>query len=276
AENQNVDVQYNFNDYLPKYEKFVICEDEETGTIYLNEKNFPYQTGDSVWLKKQRSLQTSWTGIQFNVGLEIRIWKNLRLGADYYRSRKLHVNVSENTEDMYFKEVKYLGYYSTADESLISCPPKYHRYCLELNRRALERQTEYTIMSQEIHLLLRYYLNIGRFSLAPSFGIADQQFLIKTTNNTVSTVLYPWKDKVISQTERTEYKTEKDNYQVALTGKFAVEYKLLSPSVRIAAEVSYQKFPEQKLIHESTISPNLNFDFGSKPLRGSVALKIAF
>ncbi|MDP2934230.1 MAG: hypothetical protein Q8N59_00445, partial [bacterium] len=46
AENQNVDVQYNFNDYLPKYEKFVICEDEETGTIYLNEKNFPYQTGD--------------------------------------------------------------------------------------------------------------------------------------------------------------------------------------------------------------------------------------
>jgi hypothetical protein len=175
---------------------------------------------------------------------------------------------------MLFKEVEYLGYYYSAEQQ-ISCPPKYHKYCLDLNHIANERQTDHSIMSQEIHFVLRYYLNIGKFSLAPSFGLADQQFLIKTTNNTVSTTLYPWKDNVISQIERMEYKTEKNNYQLTWTAGLTAELKLLK-FISIAAEGSYLKFTEEQLVHESVIVPELNSSFQSKPWRATVTLKVLF
>ena len=273
-ENQDIDVHHDFGKYLPKYEKFLIDKNTTTGTIYLNEKNFPYQTGDSVILNQRRPLTTNWSGINFNVGLEIRMWKGLWFGMDYYQSRRLHVNVSEYTEDMLFKKVEYLGYYYSAEQQ-ISCPPKYHKYCLDLNHIANERQTDHSIMSQEIHFVLRYYLNIGKFSLAPSFGLADQQFLIKTTNNTVSTTLYPWKDNVISQIERMEYKTEKNNYQLTWTAGLTAELKLLK-FISIAAEGSYLKFTEEQLVHESVIVPELNSSFQSKPWRATATLKILF
>jgi len=273
--NQHIDAYHNLQEYLPKYESWLVDENKTTSTMYLKEKNFPYQSGDSVILRQQRSMTTSWSGINFNVGLEIRLRGNFWLGMAYWQSRTLHVSVSGYTEDMLFKEVKYLGYYYSAGEQ-ISCPPKYHKYCLDLNRIANERQTDYSIMSREIHLVLRYYLNIGsRFSLAPSFGIADQQFVKKTNDKTLTTVLYPWKDKVISQTELMEYKTENDNYQLTWTAGLTAELKLLK-FVSIAVEGSYLKFPQEKLIHESTVLPEMNFLYQNKPWRASATFKIIF
>jgi len=273
ANNQSIDVHHDFQEYLPKYEKFLFNENETTTTIYLNEKNFPYQSGDKVPLKQQRSMATGWSGINFNVGLEIRMWKQLWLGIDYYQSRTLHVNLSEYTEDMLFKEVKYLGYYYTGGQ--IFCPPRYHRYCLDLNRLANERQTNYSIMSREIHFVLRYYLNIGRFSLAPTFGLADQQFLKKAKINTVSTLLYPWKDKAIPLSEDSTFSTEKNNYQLTWTAGLTGEVKLLK-FLSVAAEGSYRKFSEEKLIHESTIIPGLDSSFKGKPWRLTATIKVLF
>jgi hypothetical protein len=274
--NQNIDISHNFHEYLPKYESWLVDENKTTSTMYLKEKNFPYQTGDSVILRQQRSMTTRWSGINFIAGLEIRFRENFWLDMAYYQSRIFHANVPEYTEDMLFKEVKYLGYYAPAQESLISCPPQYHRYLLDLNRITTERQTEYSITSRGIRLLLRYYLNIGKsFSLSPAFGIIDQQFVKKTNDTLISKTLFPFKDEVISQSERWERKTEENNYEVALTGNIAAELKLLS-FVSIAVEGSYQKFSEQQLMHESSIIPNLESSFRSKPWRATATLKILF
>jgi hypothetical protein len=276
TENQSIDIHHDFMEYLPKHEKFLIDENSTTGTIWLNSKNFPYQTGDSVILEQQRSMTTRWSGINFIAGLEIRFKGNFWFDIAYYKSGTLHASASEYNEDMFFKEVKYLGYYAPTQEALVSCPPRYHRYCLDLNRIANERQTDYSITAQGIRFLFRYYLNIGnRFSLSPAFGLIDQQFVKKTNDASISKTLFPFKDEVISESERWVRKTEEDNYEVALTGNIAAELKLLK-HVSIAVEGSYQKFSEQQLIHESSIFPSLNFSFKSKPWRVSATLKIPF
>jgi hypothetical protein len=276
AENQSIDVHHNFMEYLPKHEKLLIDENSTTGTIYLNEKNFSYHAGDSVILEQQRSMTTHWSGINYIAGLEIKFRGNLWFDIAYYRSKTFHANVSEYTEDMLFKEVKYLGYYAPSQESLVSCPPRYHRYYLDLNRTANEHQTEYSITAQGIRLLLRYYLNVGdRFSLSPAFGVIDQQFVKKTNDTSISKTLFPFKGEIISESERWTRKTEEDNYEIALTGNIAAELKLLK-YVSIAVEGSYQKFSEQQMIHESLITPSLNYSFKSKPWRVSATLKILF
>ena len=273
--NQDINTAQEFKTWLPKYEKFIIDNNTTTGKMYMEEKNFPYKTGDSVPLKRQRSLTTAWSGINFNFGIEIRAWKQLWFGIDYYKSRTLHVNVSEYTEDMLFKEVKYLGLTEIEKTALLSCPPQYHTYCLDLNRISEKRQTEYSITAEEIHFVLRYYLNIGRFSLAPAFGIADQVFTKKANDKITSTTLYPWKDQIISETEKSEIKTDKQNYQMIWTAGITAEVKLLK-FISVAAEGTYHKFPEQELIHQSAVYPNLETSLKSKPWRLTATIKILF
>lgn len=276
--NQDINVSHDFRKYLPDYEQYIIDKNSTTGTMIMKENNFPYRSGDTAFLKQSRSITTRWSGINFIAGIEFRMFRsNFWLDLAYYQSRTFHASAQEYYEDMLFKEVKYLGYYAPiTQEQQVSCPPKYHRYSIDLNRRANERQIDYNITARGIRFLLRYYLNIGnRFSLSPAFGIIDQQFVIKTNDTSVSRVLCPFKDEVISESERWESRKKEDNYELALTGNIVAELKLLK-FLSVAVEGSYQKFPEQQLNHESLVYPNLETSFKSKTWRATATIKILF
>ena len=277
---QSIDIQHNFKEYLPEYQKFNLCEDSESGQLYLPSKSFNYKTGDSVWLKQQRSTQIRWSGIQFNVGAEIRLWKGLWFGADYYQSRKISINVHEYTEDMYFKEVKYLGaYYGQNTESSFSaCPPHTYIYCLKLNRRAVDRQTDYTAMTREIDLLLRYYFTLDNSSIAPFIGVAGQQFTEKITDSSTLTVSYPWKDKIISRSEPSLTKTKSTHNDITPIVGLTAEVRIFK-SLSIATEGSWRKFPVQSINHVSMIQANngpLKWKLKEDPWRVTATIKVLF
>jgi len=279
AEISEVNLLRQFNDYLPKYEKFLICESGETGIIYLNTKGFPYKTGDSVWLKKQRSFsQTSWSGINFNLGAEMRMWKNFWLGVDYYQSRKLKVSVFETVENMYFKNVEYIGYYTAPPESsLLNCPPQYHIYSLKLNRHSFNLQSDYTFLFREINLVLRYYLNLGPSSISLAVGGTAHQFEQKVKEHLIFDVLYPWKDQVIDEEEDFQSSGKTSGFQIGWMAGAAAELKL-DKHLAVNVEGAYRKLPQQNIQHQTIIpevlDPMLNFKF--EPWRITGTIKFLF
>ncbi len=277
-ENTEIDMGAQFVDYLPKYEKFLICESGETAVIYLNEKNFPYQTRDSVWLKKQRSLQQlGWSGIQFSIGVEGRIWKGLWLGVDYYQSRKFKISISETLENMYFKNVEYVGYYTAPPQSSIFCPPQYHIYSMKLNRHLYNLETNYTFMSREVDFLLRYYLNLGPSSFFAATGLAVQQLEEKTKEQFLFDVLLPFKDEVIAEEEETNYYSKDKGFKKTWIAGIGAELKF-NKYLSVSVEGAYRKFPERKEVYPGIISdvPQFAMNFKNEPWRATATLNLIF
>ena len=286
---EDLDLQNDFKSYLPEYKQFSINEDSEYAKLYLPTKNFTYKSGDSVWLKQQRSITSSWSGIQFNVGAEVRLWKGLWFGAEYYQSRKLRINVTENGEMMLFKQVKYLGAYyePQTNPNYYGCHPDTFVYCLRLNRYVAERQTNYTAMTREIDLTLRYYFTTDGASLSPFVGIAGQRFTEKIKDTTKTTILYPWQDKIISGPESVTIESKTNHHDLSFVAGLSAELRICK-FLSIATEGSWRKFPEQSWNYISSFEPQvhafngspehdtLDWKFKPKPWRVTGSIKILF
>ena len=132
---------------------------------FHGDTEFPVEKYDAVVL--QGSSKTKTSGFPIDVGLELRVVKNLWLAVDVFY-QKQHVTTLEEAYTLYFQDI--VGpYYENEDGQLISV------YYCEAPITHMRTTTETNVKIFEIAPMLKYEIPLGkRFSLAPKAGIVWQ------------------------------------------------------------------------------------------------------
>ncbi|MDP2856007.1 MAG: hypothetical protein Q8N90_02680 [bacterium] len=132
---------------------------------FHGDTKFPVERYDKVVL--QGSSKTKTSGFPIDVGLELRVVKNLWLAVDVFY-QKQHVTTLEEMYYLYFQRI--VGpYYEDWDGQLISV------YYCTTRITHMRTTTETNVKIFEIAPMLKYEIPLGkRFSLAPKAGIVWQ------------------------------------------------------------------------------------------------------
>lgn len=254
--------QRMLQNYLPLPSYFYFCEDDDSGWLYSPERYLNYIPGDRLWLTKSRMASVKQSGKAFTAGLELRLWKNLWLSADYFQSRKTRLNIQENLEDLEVKMLEYLGYYPISST--------YVHY-LKFGRRIINHRASITGFSRELDLTLKWLLETGRISISPVIGVACRQFSQERKEDYFISFLYPWKDKVVSLSE-VHGEDKFRHYDYIVVAGLSGELRVLKP-LALAVDVWYRKFPDQAA-HFQSLFNGTDWSFHSNPWRVTASLKL--
>ena len=131
---------------------------------------FPVERYDEVVL--QGSSKTKTSGFPIDVGLELRVVKNLWLAVDVFY-QKQHVTTLEEAYSLNFQNIAG-PYYDDWGDGPVSV---YYWYYCKTRINHVRTTTETDVKIFEIAPMLKYEIPLGkRFSLAPKAGIVWQSF----------------------------------------------------------------------------------------------------
>ncbi len=247
--------------YMPVSSYFYVCPNDDSGWLYSTERSLDFGRGSRLWLNKSRLGSVSQSGRSFNLGLELRLWKNLWFSADYFQSRKTKMDFQETLEDLELKMVDYLGYYPISNT---------HVHYLKFCRRIINHEASVTATTREVNLTLKWLLQAGPFSLAPVVGVSARELNQEIKDDYYISFLYPWQDKVVSLSE-VHGKDKLRRYDYTVVAGLSGELRILKP-VAVGVDVWYRKFSDHSSHFDSLFGGD--WEVHSNPWRVTVSLKL--
>jgi len=217
---------------------------------------FPVERYDSVVL--QGSSKTKTSGFPIDVGVELRVVKNLWLAVDVFY-QKQHVTTLEEAYILHFQQI--VGpYYENEDGQLISA-----YYCTApiLHFRST---TETDVKIFEIAPMLKYEIPLGkRFSLAPKAGIVWQSLKAQNMKTDVygefTWPLLYYTNRAAWEDPRSGSMTAPDQSKSKVAAIVGLDLDLkLAKWLKIGLEAEYR--PSREKISYIAHDPEYNYDYG--------------